>query len=57
MIDAVSESIFGNLNSEYKQFIAKKAIRKDAKKYSTCLNPCLLKENPSMPVLIKCIVS
>ena len=54
MIDAVSERIFGNFNSEYQQFIAKKGIRKDAKKYSTCLNPCLLKENPFMPVLTTC---
>ena len=56
MIDAVSERTFGNLNSENQQFIIEKGFRKDAKKYSKCLNPCLLKENPSMPVLTKCIV-
>ena len=56
MIDAVSERTFGNLNSENQQFIIEKGFRKDAKKYSKCLNPCLLKEIPSMPVLTKCIV-
>ena len=56
MIEAVGERTFGNLDKDHQKFVDNKCIRKDARYYNNCINPCLLKEDPSTPVLEKYIV-
>ena len=56
IVQEVGERTFHSLESDHERFIASNGIHKDAKKIHNCTNPCLLKEDPSMPVLEKYIV-